>query len=159
MDTVTYPDLRVVELVQAEFAPVNIDMLARHADFREASGPSKAIWAPLLRFEDAKGRELRRWTGWLPPEVFLAELRFVRATAAFQNAQFEVARDGFSAVVAEFPGTSIFAEALYWQGITGFLAGNRDMGALREAWTRLARDHGDTRWGQHASVIEDAPSE
>lgn len=157
MDTVTYPDPTVAAELEQHFSPLKIDMLARHPDFKEASGATKVIWAPTMIFTDAKGRELRRWVGWLPPEHFRAELAFVRATAEFQNVKFEGARDGFARVVEEFPTAPLKPEALYWLGIAGFLAGGKDFAHLSEVWGRLARDHSDTQWGIHASVIEDAP--
>ena len=137
MDTVTYPDDAVSTLLADHFESLKIDMLARHPDFRDACGGQKVIWAPALIFADAKGRELRRYIGWLPPASFRAELRFVLATARFQANDFAGARDDFAAVFDEDPSGEIAPEALYWTGIAGFLAGKRDMAALKDAWERL----------------------
>ncbi len=156
MDTVTYPDADVAKLLGEHFEPLKIDMLAKHPDFREASLGQKVIWAPAMIFSDAKGREIRRFVGWLPPEAFIAEIRFVMATAQFQSIDFAGARDAFRSILDAAPKSEIAPEALYWSGIAGFLAGKRDMDALREAWTRLVADYPNTRWATHASVIEDA---
>ncbi|MEM7263554.1 MAG: hypothetical protein AAF488_16320 [Planctomycetota bacterium] len=157
MDTVTYPNDEVSAFISERFEPLKIDMLAKHPDFRDACAGQKVIWAPALIFADAKGRELRRYIGWLPPESFLLDLRFVLATWQFQQIDFAGARDEYRAVFDAATDGPLAAEALYWVGIAGFLAGKRDMGALREAWEKLVRDYPDTRWATHALVIEDAP--
>lgn len=156
MDTVTYPDAQVEQAIDQHFVPLKIDMLARHPDFKAASLNQRVIWAPTIIFTDAAHRELRRYVGWLPPRSFLAELALVRALADFNRGQFEPARQGFQTILETFQGTSLEPEALYWAGIAGFLAGNRDKQALATAWQRLAREFPHTRWGTHASVIEDA---
>ena len=151
----TYPAADVASFVSDHFEGLKIDMLSKHPDFRDAALGQKVLWAPALIFSNAKGRELRRTIGWLPPPDFLAELRFVIATAQFQNVEFGEARAGFDAIFEENPAGELAPEALYWAGIAGFLDGKRDMEALRSAWERLARDYAGTRWAVHASVIED----
>lgn len=154
MDTVTYPDAAVAAYLSEHYVGLKINIMDRHPDFKEASGASRVIWAPTLIFADRRG-ELRRYVGWLPPQSFLAELTLARGTAAFNSGQFPDAKSHFDTVLAEYPDAPVAAEAMYWQGIAGFLAGDRDMPALQSSWQRLAAEHPDSRWGVHASVIED----
>ncbi len=158
MDTVTYPDSAVEEAMNGGFAALQIDLRARHPDFKEASLGQKVIWAPTFVFSDARHRELRRFCGWLPPESFLTELRFVQATAAFQATDFPTAYQRFEAIAKESKSTEVMAETMYWTGISGFLAGKMDWAPLKEWWGRLQQDYPNTRWARHASVIEDAPA-
>ncbi|MEM7166580.1 MAG: tetratricopeptide repeat protein [Planctomycetota bacterium] len=151
----TYPDADVASFIAEHYVGLKINILDRHPDFKEASAGSRVIWAPTLIFADRRG-ELRRYVGWLPPQAFLAELHMARGTAAFNSGQFADARGRFDTLLAQFPEAPVAPEAMYWQGIAGFLAGDRDMDALRSSWERLAAEHPNSRWGTHASVIEDA---
>ena len=100
---------------------------------------------------------MRRWVGWLPPRSFVAELALCRALADFNHGKFPAALAGFDAIVERDSGTEIHPEALYWQGVAGFMAGPKDWGALRRSWSRVAEEYPGNRFGTHASVIEDAP--
>ena len=156
MDTVTYPDPAVTEAVNTHFAPLTINLFDRHPDFKEASAGARIPWAPTLVFSDAKGRELRRYVGWLPPESFLAELTLVRGIAGVGQGQFESAAEILAPLDAEYADKEVAAEGLYWLGIARFLAGSKDMEALRGCWEKLVEKHPGSRFATHASVIKDA---
>lgn len=158
MDAVTYPHASVVTTIDSHFAPFKVNMLERHPDFKEACSGSRVLWGPTLVIKDARDNELRRWTGWLPPASFVAELDFCRATAHYHHGRFAEALAGFDALVESGEGAEIHPEALYWQGAAGFLAGGKDWDALRRSWTRLVERYPGHRFATHASVIEDAPS-
>jgi len=156
MDAVTYPNENVVAAIEENFAPFKINMMERHPDFKEACAGSRVLWGPTLIVADSRGNEVRRWVGWLGPEGFVAELDLCRALADFQRGEFATARAGFDTLVENSAGTEIHAEAIYWQGIAGFMAGKQDWDALGRSWRRVAQDYPGTRFGTHASVIEDA---
>jgi TolA-binding protein len=158
MDAVTYPDDAVIETLGRGFAPYKINMLERHPDFREACAGGRVMWGPTFVIADARGTEIRRWVGWLPPENFVAELAFCHAMALYNRGKLADAFAAFSKIVEGNADAEIHPEALYWQGAAGFLAGDKDWAALREAWTRLTREHPGNRFATHASVIEDAPA-
>ena len=157
MDAVTYPDDSVVAAITEGFSPYKVNMTERHPDFKEASAGARVMWGPTIVVADARGNEVRRWVGWLPPRSFVAELDFCRALADHTHGKFAEALAGFDAIVDRDSGTEIHPEALYWQGVSGFMAGKSDWTALRRSWTRLAEEYPGNRFGTHASVIEDAP--
>jgi hypothetical protein len=157
MDAVTYPDETVVSAIDQGFAPFKINMLERHPDFKEACAGGRVLWGPTLVVADARGSEVRRWVGWLPPASFVAELAFCRAQADYNHGKFADALSGFNAIVDRDAGTEIHPEALYWQGVAGFMAGSKDWAALRRSWNRLTEEYPGQRFATHASVIEDAP--
>jgi hypothetical protein len=156
MDAVTYPHDSVIAAIAEGFAPFKVNVLERHPDFKEACAGARVFWAPTFVIADSRGREVRRWVGWLPPRSFVAELAFCRALAAFNEGQFARAQADLGVIVESHPETAIHPEALYWQGIAGFLAGPKDWAALGRSWEQLARDYPGNRFGTHASVIEDA---
>lgn len=157
MDAVTFPDNAVAGVIAQGFAPFKVDMLARQPDFKEACAGGRVMWGPTLVIADGRGSEIRRWAGWLPPGAFTAELAFCRALADFNHGKFAEALVGFDTIVEHDPGTEIHPEALYWQGVAGFMAGRQDWNALRRSWRRLVESHPKNRFATHASVIEDAP--
>ncbi len=157
MDTVTYPHDAVVSAIEQEFVPFKINMLERDPDFKEACAGGRVRWGPTFVIAAARGSEIRRWVGWLSPASYVAELAFCRAQADFNHGKFAEAVAGFDAIVERDTGTEIYPEALYWQGVAGFMAGPKDWAALRRSWGRLAEESPGNRFGTHASVIEDAP--
>ncbi len=159
MDTVTYPHDSVVAEIERGFAPYKIDMTARHPEFKEAAAGGRVMWGPTLVIADPRAGEVRRWVGWLPPGSFVAELRFCRALADFNRGKFAEAQAGFDALVDDAADTPIHPEALYWQGIAGFMAGPKAWAPLKRSWTRLAEEYPGHRFGVHGAVIEDAPPE
>ena len=158
MDAVTYPHDAVIAAIEQGFVPFKINMLERHPDFKEACAGGRVMWGPTLVIADARGSELRRWVGWLPPESFVAELAFCQALAEYNRGKFAEALAGFDAIVDRDSECAIHPEALYWQGVAGYMAGPKDWVALRRSWTRLAAEYPGNRFGTHASVIEDAPA-
>ena len=154
MGAVTFPDASVQQAL-AEFHCFKVDQLARHPEYRDVCGTQRVTWAPAFIFRDAKGLELRRWVGWLPPQAFRAELRFVQATEAHRRGDFASSSSGFEQARQLGAGTGVEPEALYWKGTADFLAGGKDMDALAEAWRDLAKRFPETHWGVHASVIAD----
>ncbi len=157
MDAVTYPDESVIATINDNFVPFKLNMLERHPDYKDACAGGRVMWGPTLIIADARGSEIRRWVGWLPPNSFVAELGFCSALAQFNRGKFAEALGGFAAIVDEGTGTEIHPEALYWKGVAGFMAGKSDWNALRESWGRLVADYPGNRFATHASVIEDAP--
>ena len=156
MDAVTYPHAAVAEALGQGFSLYKINMLERHPDFKEACAGGRVLWGPTFIVADARGREVRRWVGWLPPQGFVAELSFCRALADYNQGKFADALAGFEAIVEQHRDAEIHPEAMYWQGIAGFMAGKQDWDALGRSWRRVAAEYPESRFGTHASVIEDA---
>ena len=153
----TYPNDSVIAAIEQGFAPFKINMLERHPDFKEACAGGRVMWGPTFVVADARGLEVRRWVGWLPPASFVAELAFCRALADYNRGKFAEALAGFNAIVERDTGAEIHPEALYWEGVAGFMAGPQDWDALRRSWTRLTEEYPGNRFATHAAVIEDAP--
>jgi hypothetical protein len=156
MDTVTYPDPAVQNALRESFVGLKIDLLARHPDIKEASGSQRIGFAPAFVFTE-KGREVRRYIGWLDAKGFRAELLMVRAQAAFSRGDVAASRALLEDLLRDFDGTPVVPEALYLHGMAAFLAGNKDFPALRASWERCAREFATSRFGMHCSVIADAP--
>lgn len=157
MDAVTYPDDAVTAELEEHFHCLKINLFERHPDFKEVASAAKVPWSPTFILGDERGREVRRWTGWLEPKPFIAELRLARAQAAISSGKFDDARALTGAILDDRDGLVCVPEALYHHGIAGFLGGGKDWAALKSAWGELAESFPSDRFGQHAAVIADAP--
>ncbi|MCP3978071.1 MAG: hypothetical protein GY716_01900 [bacterium] len=154
----THPNVSVRRSIESGFVAFKLNMLERHPDYKEACAGGRVMWGPTMVVSDSRGSEIRRWVGWLPPGAYVAELEFCKALADFNHGKFADALAGFNRLADSGGAPSIHAEAIYWQGVAGFMAGGKDWDALRRAWSRVAEEYPDSRFGTHASVIEDAPS-
>jgi len=157
MDAVTYPHPSAQQAIADGFVPFKINMLERDPELKEACAGRRVMWGPTFIIADARGNEIRRWVGWFPAESFVAELAFSRALAAYHHGKFADALTAIEPILARGPESELHAEALYWKGIAGFMAGGKDWSALRESWGELAERYPGNRFGTHASVVEDAP--
>lgn len=155
MDTVTYPHPEVAAELDGHFACFKANLTERHPDFAEASGGGPVPWAPTFVLTDARGRQVRRSVGWLPPSDFLAELRTARGIWAITRRRTEDAEALLAAVVDDHPRSPAAPEAAYWLGVSRFLAGRRDIQALADAWHDLRRRFPGSEWALKAEVIED----
>ena len=156
MGAVTYPDPNVSKALRESFVLYKINMMDRHPDFKEACAGARVMWGPTFIVADSRGSEVRRWVGWLDPDAFVAELSLTHALALHHSAKFSEAYTRFSTLAQDGAPEALKPEALYWQGISGFMAGKMDWDALGDAWKAVAAKYPHTRFGMHASVIENA---
>lgn len=96
LDQETYPDPKVKEAVEADFIPVKIDSesskkvvhemrqvtMAQLADIYQVQG------YPALWFLDKNGNKVKLLDGYLPPEDFVAYLKYIK-TGAYKEKSFE----------------------------------------------------------------------
>ena len=158
MAKVTWPDPQVGSLLTAHYRGIQFDLASPHDDFVEATQTAKVVWAPTFIVDDTRGRELRRWTGWLPPEEFIAELQIPVAMDHLHHRRIEEGAAILESVVEETPKAPAAAEALHFLGIFEFLAGKRDLPKLRARWNAVREQYPDSRFARHSEVIDDAPA-
>ena len=157
MDAVTYPDPAVERFVNEHFVPIKVN-IARPGAMKDFTRTVRPVWAPLFVFLDPSGSELRRYTGWLPPNAFLAELRFVLGMHGIIRRQFAEALQRFRSIASEHPDLPIAAEALFWAGAAAYKSGNKDYGALRSTWAELRERYPGSTWAARADVWDMAGS-
>lgn len=152
MDTVTYPDSRVIEEFGAHFVAVRVN--TREADPGTAAlqREFRQIWTPTFVFLDPHRIEVRRAVGYLPPEELLAEAELARGLGAMLRADFARAFGIFRGVVQGHTASSLVPEALYWAGVAGYRRdGSRD--ELMRQWSELRERFPQSPWWIRASFI------
>jgi hypothetical protein len=147
MDTVTYPDPRVVAFVEQDCVPVRVVV----KDNANLVDEYLVGWTPNVVIADARGRVHYRVEGFLPPEEFVARLSIGAGKFLLNGKRFDEAAARFEGVVARHPGTATAAEALYWLGIARYKE-SHDPGELRPSWDRLAREFPDSEWATRTKI-------
>lgn len=147
MGAVTYPHDDVRQALAEDFVCYKLNLKEPHPDHREASRETRIPWAPTFVFTDAAGREVRRFTGWLPPDEFVTELALTRGLYQVQKGRFAEAFEILSPL-----GDS--PEALYWAGMAAF-RDSGEMADLATHWNALRERHPGSTWATRASVIDE----
>lgn len=149
MDTVTYPETRVVDLINAGFVPLKV-----HVDERpELTQRFNVHWTPTIIVADPEGVERHRLTGFLPPEEYRAQLEFAVAKTAFDKEDYTKASTQFSALVDQYPRSDITPEAQYWLGVSEYKR-TKSSDALIGAWKKLLEKYPDSIWAKKVSFIQ-----
>jgi hypothetical protein len=147
MDTVTYPDSRVVEFVERHFAPVRL----RVKEAKGLAGEYLVSWTPNVVVADDRGRVHYRVEGYLPPDDFIAHLSLGAGKFLLNREEFAGAADRFDEVARRHAGTDAGAEALYWLAVARYKTAH-DPAQLRAGWDRLTRDYRDSEWARRAQI-------
>jgi tetratricopeptide (TPR) repeat protein len=147
MDTVTYPDARVADMVQRDFIPVRVKV----KEDRQLTGDYLVTWTPNVVVADERGRVHYRIEGYVPPEEFMARLALGLGRFRFNRGQFDRARERFEEVARRHGGTDAGAEAQYWLGVTRYKE-SHDPAQLRPSWDQLARDYPESAWSKRAQI-------
>jgi len=152
MGAVTYPhpDVRS-KLSELLICRVNILSAGEDSAVLRVVRP---LWAPTLLFLDPQGPELRRLTGFIAPEEFMAELLMVEATSAMLHGDPRRGKEGFAQVATRFQEFEIAAEALYWAGVADYRADPKHAASsLRPCWEELQTRYPRNRWARATRIL------
>ncbi len=147
----TYPDADVAGFISAHFVPVKLDL----ADAEQAARARELVplWTPTIVIADARGREVHREVGYLPPWDFLPMLALGRAKGLFATAHGDEALQTLDAVIGRDPRSEFMPQLLYWRGALGYSVGH-DRSHLAEYWGRLQREFPDSTWSTRCSFFQ-----
>lgn len=151
----TYPEPAVGELIADHFVPVKL-MLNRSAD-QPIFRAQRVIWTPTIVVLDYREAGHYQAPGFLPPDLFVQQLRIGLARAQIAWSRYGEAAAQLG-VVADTPGSPLAAEALYWQGIAWYLQ-QRRRAPMLVAWRRLQREHPSSAWAARVPPNQDDGSE
>ncbi len=153
MSAVTYQQAPVVEFVTQHFVPLKLNVKEPKPEFRELLRMAKPLFTPLLLFLDFNGTEVRRFTGYLPPAEFLAELHFVLGWVDLLHTRFADGYARFRGIVEQYPKSHVAPEALYWSGVAAYRWNNRGLDGLIPEWIELRARYPESTWWTRASCI------
>ena len=149
----TYPDPGLRALLRESFVRIKYDATKPNEWFRKLNGPAALLWTPTIRVIDHRFTETRRFTGYLAPPEFMAQIELGRAGIEIHHGRSEQALPILRAVVERWPATFAAPEALYWAGVTAFRAGG-GLAALTDVWARIGIEYPESDWAQRADCLD-----
>ena len=153
MGAVTYPDQDVIEFLAEQFVPFKVNVKDLDSGGRALVAKHRTIWEPGLLYLDARGREVRRNVGFLPPTEFIADSRVALGKIALLQSRYADAEQQFRQAVDLSSEGGVAPEALYWAGIAAFrIAGNKKL-ELAERWAELQERFPGSSWWSRADVF------
>jgi thioredoxin-related protein len=147
MNTVTYSDDTVKELLGRLFVPVRL-----HVDWQQPFEEMRRYsvkWTPTLLVLDDTGAEHNRVVGFLPPADFMAQLNLGRAKLHFTKDNLSPAINEFTEALETCPACPSAAEARYFLGVSKYKQ-THDAQELKKTWEVLSRDFPESEWTKKA---------
>ncbi len=106
MDTVTYPDSRIVTFVSDLLIPLraNVSTSSLAAEFGINQTPTVVV-------ADGQGKEHHRSIGFQAPEELIPSLLFGIGKAQMAGSRYSLARGKFDGILAGYPNSPVAPEA------------------------------------------------
>jgi tetratricopeptide (TPR) repeat protein len=143
MDTVTYPQEKVIDFITDGMVPLRVA-----ADHPLASGYD-VTWTPALLVIDSEGKEYHRVVGFLPDDEFVPAILLGIGKAFFNKNEFSKALEKFEEIMTSYPASDSAAEAIFMAGVSGYKNSNDPM-PLKKSYEYLAEKHPDSLWTKRA---------
>ncbi len=144
MGAVTYPKPEVVDYINQNFIPVQLqyDSQPEAADFN-------ITWTPTMIVLDETGKEHHRNVGFQSPEDFIPFLMVGQAKTNFDHNAFEPAITLLEKVIKQYPKSAAAPEAAYLLGVSKYKA-THNAAPLKEAFEFLKANYPDSEWLKRA---------
>jgi len=152
MFATTYREEEVSEFLKQNFICLKYNTTKPNDWYRRLNGHVAHVWHPHFVVSDARLSEGRRFSGYLTPEPFVAQLQLGLGILHMYHRRFADALAAFQSAGADTLPTNTIAESLYWQGVASYRLHGRE--ALASLWQRLGRDYGSTDWAQRGDCLD-----
>jgi len=143
MGAVTYPDLKVVEFVDKNLIPIQ---LQADSDLAE---DFTVRWTPTLVILDPSGKEHSRTVGYIAPEEFVPAMILGIAKMHFDLRQFDSMEQCLEEIIAAYPWSLAAPEAVYYHGVCGYKTTHKAE-PLKKAYERIAKEYPHNEWVKRA---------
>lgn len=144
MDTVTYPDEKVIEIVNKHSSPfriphtANLEILDRDVE-----------WTPALFMMTPQGILLQESIGFMPPEELVPWILLGKGKMQFQQKEMDHTANLTNSVLSDYPNSHWAPEALYWKSVALFRS-TQNASALQQGYDRLKKQYPDSIWAKKA---------
>ncbi len=144
METVTFPEKKVVDFVTENVIPLQV----AH-DQKPLSEEFNVKWTPTLVILDETGGEHHRTVGFLPPEELMASILLGIGKMHFDREEFKEAIEVLNRVVDEFGSTGAAPEAIFVRAVALFKSTN-ETSHLKNAYEVLSSKYPESEWAKRA---------
>jgi len=145
MDAVAYIDSTVISFMNDNLIPLRLA-----AADPVLSPRYKVKWTPTLLILDGDGVEQYRTLGFYPPDDLVPSLLLGMGKAKFNLPDRPAACDCFDKILADYPGSTLAAEAVYLNGVARFIE-SHDVSNLIGLYDRLAAEYPSSPWLNRAA--------
>ncbi len=150
MGTVTYPDAAVVDFINKNFIPLQINVQSGS----DLLGKYRAFWTPTILILDSQGAEYYRFNGFLPPDEFIPQLQLGLGMMSLERQDYKTASSKLKLVVDKYPRSNAAPEAQYWFGVSEYKAAH-NVDALLSAWRKIKKDYPNSIWAKKVSFVKE----
>jgi hypothetical protein len=145
MDAVTYPNVKVVALIEEAFVPLRIE-----PDVLPVAMEYRVKWTPSLLVLDAEGGEHHRVIGFLPAMELIASLLLGIGKTHLDLNHFDEAGAAFDWVLSEYSYSISAPEAVFFRGMALYKS-THQVHHLKEIHQRLQTKYQYSEWARRAS--------
>jgi hypothetical protein len=145
METVTFPDPKVVATVHENVVPLRLPH-----NQQPLAGQFKVKKTPHLIFLDQEGQEHHRVTGFMAPEELIPALLLGKGKVLFDHEDFEHALRFLETLLGDYPKSRATPEAVFVRGVCLYKTTHQPR-SLKEAYEKLRADFPESEWTERAS--------
>lgn len=139
----TYQDPAVVGLINTQTSPVHVNAKAQES--AEVVARYLQVWTPTVFLLSPAGISCHEWNGYLPPPMYLSELRLGLAKVQLRQRRFEEAAERFEELRDNDPDSHVAPEASYWAAVSRYNESGQSEG-LMAGWEKLRQRYPDSLW-------------
>lgn len=144
MDTVTYPDEKVVNFIRKNIVPLKLPY-----DAKPMADDYHVKWTPTFIMVNGEGKEHYRMVGFLPPDEMIPSILLGIGKVHFNTERIDEALKYFDNIVDEYPRSDSTAEAIYRKGVCHYKR-MHDAKHLKMAYERLQAEYPMSVWTKRA---------
>lgn len=144
MDTVTYPENKVVRFIEENFIPLRLLF-----DSKPHSEKYNVKWTPTLITLSPEAQEHHRTVGFLGPEELIPSLLLGLGKYHFENDRFDEALARLEQLVDGYGQSGSVPEAIFLCGVCRYKR-SHDPKPLKAAYEKLSAAFPDSEWTKRA---------
>lgn len=148
LENTTYTNSDIADYINKHFVPLQLNQSQNRSWFEQ----NNVFWTPTLTICDQHGKEMYRWTGYLPPDEFLPKVKFGRAWLTMLSQEWVEAAYILTDVATGYGESLVAPDALYWLGVAmGKVSGDFD--ELSRLWANLIKRYPGSEAALKASCL------
>lgn len=143
MDTVTYPNEKVIGFITEKVIPLQI------TSDHQLAADFNVKWTPSLLILDQNGNEHHRTVGFMGGEELISSILLGIGNAHFNKNEFTEALECYDAILADYTECDAAQESLFQKGVSLYKKTN-DPKPLKEAYNNLLEKYPGSQWTKRA---------
>jgi len=144
MGAVTYPNEKVIEIIEKYMVPIQVLF-----DSQPLAARFNIQWTPTVITLDEEGKEHHRTIGFLAPEEFMPSLMLGVAKCHFDREKFSKAIPMLEEILKDHPKSDVAPEAVYVLGVALYKSTHK-ADPLKDAYKRLLAEYPSSEWTKRA---------